>query len=273
MATEDAGAEESAREVLARELSRLRDASGMSLAQLAEETRYDRTYLNRLENGERLSRREVMEALDRVYGTGKLLVGLWRLARQDAFKDRYKSFMWYEARATVMHKYMMVLPGLLQTEHYAKAVLSSAPTPLSDEDLEEAVAARIGRQELLCRATPPRIRVIIDESVLRRPLKDAAAWRAQLAHLVASAGMPNIVLQVLPLSAGVHDLLGGSLSLLWMADGSAVAYHEGNKSGELIEDVAEVAQYRLSYEQLWDLALSPCDSVAYIKQLMEGDTA
>ncbi len=100
--SEDEG---SARWVLACELRRLRESSGRSLARLADEIKYDRTYLHRLETGERLSKLPVMEALDRTYGTGGLLVRLWGLARLDAFKDKYREFMQLEAKATIMHKY------------------------------------------------------------------------------------------------------------------------------------------------------------------------
>ncbi|MFI0258649.1 helix-turn-helix domain-containing protein [Streptomyces sp. NPDC017056] len=264
--------EESAREVLARELRRLREVSGKTLSQLADEANYDRTYLNRLENGERLSRRDVMVALDHIYGTGKLLVGLWSLARRGAFLDRFKRFMQYEARAVVMHKYMMAIPGLLQTEDYARAVLSAAPTPISANLLEDRVAARLGRQELLKRTPPPSVRIILDEAVLRRPLPDAKAWYGQLSHILEMARTPNVAIQVLPFSAGTHDLMGGSLTLLWMADGSAVAYLEGNKSGDLIEDMAEVNQHRVSYDRLRDMSLSLTDSVAFIQQVMEAST-
>ncbi|MEW2432642.1 helix-turn-helix transcriptional regulator [Streptomyces caniferus] len=261
--------EGSARWVLACELRRLREASGKSLAQLAEETNYDRTYLHRLETGERLSKLPVMEALDRVYGTGGLLVRLWGLARLEAFADRYKLFMKYEAKAAIMHKFMLGIPGLLQTEDYARLVLSSAPMPLPADELEESVAVRIGRQDLLRSSPPPSVRVILDESAFMRPPADVAIWRDQLSHLVSASELPHITIQVLPFAAGLHDLIGGSLSLLWMADGMAVAYLEGNKSGSLIEDATEIGQLRLSYDYLRDMALAPPDSVAFIKQLLE----
>ncbi|MGW3007964.1 helix-turn-helix domain-containing protein [Streptomyces sp. NPDC001219] len=261
--------EGSARWVLACELGRLREASGRSLAQLAEEANYDRTYLHRLETGERFSKLPVMEVLDRIYGTGGLLVRLWGLARLDGFADRYKLFMKYEAKATIMHKYMLGIPGLLQTEDYARLVLSSAPSPMCPDALEESVALRIGRQDLLRTAPPPSVRVILDESALMRPPADAGVWGDQLSHLISASELRNITVQVLPFAAGLHDLIGGSLSLLWMADGTAVAYLEGNKSGDLIEDATEVGQLRLSYDHLRDMALTPPDSVAFIKQLLE----
>ncbi|MFG2397965.1 helix-turn-helix domain-containing protein [Streptomyces lydicus] len=108
--------EDMARQVLTGQLRRLREASGKSLAQLAGETNYDRTYLNRLENGARLSKLAVMEALDALYDTGGLLADLWKLAQRDAFKDKYQAFMQCEASAVINHKYSLGIPGLLQTE-------------------------------------------------------------------------------------------------------------------------------------------------------------
>ncbi|MFB6438270.1 helix-turn-helix domain-containing protein [Streptomyces sp. NPDC056411] len=263
--------EDSARWVLACELCRLREASGRSLAQLAEETNYDRTYLHRLETGERLSKLPVMEALDRVYGTGGLLVRLWRLARLDAFKDKYREFMKYEAKATIMQKYAAVVPGLLQTEDFARWTLSSAPRPMSPGELEESVAARLGRQELLYREPAPNVRIVLDEAALRRPVLDEEIWHAQLVRIMEAAQAPHITIQVIPFAAGLHGLMGGSLSLLWMADGSAVAYLEGNDAGDLLEEPAAVARYRLAYDRLRDAALTPTESAAFIGQLMEDD--
>lgn len=261
--------EGSARWVLACELRRLRESSGRSLAQLADEINCDRTYLHRLETGERLSKLPVMEALDQVYGTGGLLVRLWKLARLDAFKDKYRLFMQLEAKATIMQKYATVVPGLLQTEDFARVALSSAPAPISPEELEESVAARLGRQELLHRTPPPDVRIILDESALRRPARDAKIWHDQLSRIVDVARDPHMTVQVIPFAAGLHGLMGGSLSLLWMAEGSGVAYLEGNNSGDLIEDPRDVARYRLAYDRLRDAALSPPDSAAFMRQLVE----
>lgn len=263
-----------ARRVLAHRLKHLREKSGRSLAQLAEETKYDRSYLNRLERGEKLSKLPVMQDLDELYGTDGLLADLWELAKQEAFMDRYRLFMQSEARAVIMDKYMVAIPGLLQTEDYARIVLSSDPALHDEADLSEQVALRIGRQEILRRDPPPMMRVIFDECALRRPpVGDAAVWRGQLARLLEASADPHIKIQVLPFKAGVHDLMGGSLSLLWMADGTAVAYLEGSKSGELVEDSAEVTAHRLSYDQVRDLALSPPASAGFIKQVLEDSTS
>jgi hypothetical protein len=261
--------EDSARAALGSTLRYLREKTGKSLGQLAEDTRYDKSYLYRLEVGERISKRPVMEDLDTYYGSGDLLVRLWKLARQEVFKDQYKAFMKYEATANVMHQYTPSIPGLLQTEAYARVVLSLWPTQRNDEELEEQVAARIGRQELLHRKPPPVFRVVLDESALRRPVADPKIWADQLTHLVYSSAKPSITLQVLPFAAGVHPLGIGSLILLWQPDNSLVAYLEGSATGQLAEEAEEILKYRLAYDQIRDLALTPPDSVTFIERILE----
>lgn len=272
MAEHEVADDASARDVLASQLSRLREASGKSLAQLAEDTRYDRSYLHRLETGERLSERPVMKALDDVYEAGGLLVWLWKRARKEAARERFREFMSWEAQATIMHKYMVAVPGLIQTEAYARTVLSSQPMTSTDE-LETQIAERLARQDILRRDPPPNVRVILDEAAIRRPVADVKVWREQLQHIVDATQSPNVVVQLLPFVAGSHDLMGGSLSLLWMPDGTGVAYLEGSKSGEVIEDPAVVALHRLSYDRVRDSALSPAESASFIERVMEEGTS
>lgn len=264
---------ESKRTTLGRTLRFLREKAGKSLGQLAEETSYDKSYLYRLETGERLSKRAVMEDLDRYHGSGDLLVGLWRDARKEVIKDKYKAFMELEATARVMWLFQLRVPGLLQTEDYARAVLSglsrAQATVGNGEEVEEQVAARMGRQELLHRRPSPSIRVILDEGALRRPVPDAKVWTEQLSHLVDSTELPMVALQVLPYAAGVHDLMSSDLILLWQRVGDPVAYVEGNGIGELIDDPDKVLSFRLSYDLVRDAALSPTESTAFIKRLLE----
>ncbi|MET7766537.1 helix-turn-helix transcriptional regulator [Streptomyces sp. NPDC005393] len=266
------GRKPSARRLLAAEVARLRAESGKSLGQLADETTYDRTYLHKLETGVRIGSPEVIAALDKVYGTGERLAMLWELAREDVFPDKYKRFMELEATATVRYEYSAAtVPGLLQTEAYAREVFQVG-RPRSEDDLEEHVAARMGRQDLLTRDDPPHYRAVLDEAVLRRPTRDPKMWEQQLNHLVQTAEWPNVTLQVLPFAAGLHDLLGGSLTVLWLSDGRSVGYVESSKTGELVENAADVEQLKLSYDLLRDSALSPRETVAFIRQVMEDST-
>ncbi|MCX4235236.1 helix-turn-helix domain-containing protein [Streptomyces sp. NPDC020707] len=258
---------------LGRTLRHLRQKAGKSLGQLAQETAYDKSYLSRLEAGKRLSKVTVMEDLDRYYDSGDLLVRLWRDARKDVIKDKYKAFMELEATASVMWKFQLAVPGLLQTEGYARAVLSglsgAQTTAGNGEDIEEQVAARMGRQELLYRDPAPCVRVILDEGALRRPVSGVRVWADQLSRLVEVGELPSVALQVLPFTAGVHDLMDSHLTLMWQRVGEPVAYVEGNRIGELIDDPDKVLAFRLSYDLVRDAALTPVESTAFIKRLLE----
>ncbi|MEV0775074.1 helix-turn-helix transcriptional regulator [Streptomyces sp. NPDC050428] len=268
----NAGQKPSARQMLAKELARLREESGKSLAELGEETTYDRAYLHKLETGARVGSPEVIAALQAVYGAGEHLSMLWVLAREDAFADKYKRFMELEAKATVQYAYSVgAIHGLLQTEGYAREVFQ-ATRPRDENELSEEIAARLGRQELLRRENAPHFRAVLDESVLRRNTRDPKEWTRQLEHLLEASQLPNVTLQVLPFDAGPHALLGTSATILWLPDGGAVAYTEDAHSGKLIEDPSDVEKLRLSYDLLRDLALSPQDTVAFIERLLEENT-
>jgi transcriptional regulator with XRE-family HTH domain len=269
-----AGDRESGRAVLGRTLRFLREKAGKSLGQLAEETGYDKSYLSRLESGARLSKVTLMEDLDDYFGCGDLLVRHWRAAQLDAFQDQYKRFMELETTARVMRKFSLGVPGLLQTEDFAREVLSKGQTTADGDDIvEELVAARLGRQDLLRQKPAPDVRIIMDEFAFRRPASEPETWRRQLLHLEAVAGWPNVVLQILPFSAGAHHHMTGSLTLLWQQDGSAVAYKEGNECSRLEEEPDSVLRLRLSYDRLRDLALSPSDSLAFVKGALEEHTS
>ncbi|MFF0054623.1 helix-turn-helix domain-containing protein [Streptomyces microflavus] len=261
---------ESGRAALGRALKFLREKAGLSLGQLAVKTRYDKSYLYRLETGKRLSKLAVMEDLDQFYETGGLLVELWKVARREVFKDKYKEAARLELSARIMHLFTLGIPGLLQTEDVARALLSGDQETESEaESVEEQVIARLDRQQLLYRNPAPTVRIIIDEYGLRRQVGSAQVWEAQLEHLIAIAQLPMVTLQVLPLSAGAHHLMDGSLTLMWQEDGSAVAYMEGNQCSELLEDPTDVTLARLSYDRGRDLALPPPDSIAFIRGVLK----
>jgi transcriptional regulator with XRE-family HTH domain len=265
--------DESGRAALGRTLLLLREKAGKTLTQLASETSYDKSYLYRLEKGERLSKRAVMEDLDTYYGSGGLLVRLWRDARKEVIKDKYKAFMELEATARIMWMFQLRVPGILQTEDYARTVLSGlsgAQTTAGNSDaIEEQVAARMGRQELLYRQPAPSIRVILDEGAVRRPVPKLQVWKDQLSHLVETAELPSVTIQVVPWTAGVHDLMDSHLWLFWQRTGDPVAYAEGNGIGELFDDPDRVMAFRLSYDLVRDAALPPAESIAFIKRLLE----
>ncbi|MFC4512790.1 DUF5753 domain-containing protein [Streptomyces ehimensis] len=174
-----------------------------------------------------------------------------------------------ESEATSRYEFSVsTVPGLLQTEDYAREVLRAA-SYRGAEELEGQVAARLARQDWLLRDDLPVYRAILDEAVLMRFPKESKAWQLQLAHLVDVAEMPNVTLQVLPFSAGLHGLVGTSLTLLWLPDGKSVAYTEDAFSGDLDEHPEPVGRMRLAYDLVRDVALSPRESMTLVKQVAE----
>ncbi|MYY13571.1 helix-turn-helix domain-containing protein [Streptomyces sp. SID4919] len=260
----------SAKKVLADELSRLRAASGRSLAALSDLTTYDRAYLHKLETGISSGSPEVLAALDAVYGTGRHLRDLWKLAQQEIHPDKYKRFMERERQATSRHQYAFgILPGLLQTKDYMRELFDTH-RPHAEKARSRHITVRLARQAMMRGENPQHYRVILDESVLHRPTKDRQVWQDQLSALVDAAEAPHIRIQVLPFSAGLHGLLGESLTLLRLRTGKLIAYLEASRWADLIEEPNQVEQLHLTYDLLRDSALAPSESAEFLKELMKG---
>jgi transcriptional regulator with XRE-family HTH domain len=262
----------SARMVYAEELARQRKERGWTLQELANLCTYDPSYLYRLETGKRLGSKDAAQALDRVYGTGRLLARLWKLAKEEANRSRYDGFVKLEARATKIQEYSVsTVPGLLQTKGYAEALLRTET--LSPEQLAQGVAARVNRQGVLLREKPVNYRVLLDEMVLQRVPLEPGVWAEQLERLIEDAQRPNVSIQVVPLKVGVHSLLRTTLQLLRLSSGEAVAYVETDWSGQLIEEIEDVEQLGLFYDQLRDSALSPPESLEFLRTALEDYTS
>ncbi|MEC3996549.1 helix-turn-helix transcriptional regulator [Actinacidiphila sp. DG2A-62] len=260
----------STRSLLAAELKRQRERAGWTLMELSERSRYDPSYLQRLETGTRLGSHDVMVVLDRLYDTGDLLSKLWRKAKREDKQRRYQGFAELEAEATGIQAFSAnTVPGLLQTPGYAEELLRSFG-PDSEEQLASQVHDRMSRQDRLTGVKPLNYRALLDESVIRRPTLRPSTWTEQVQHLIDAAQRPNITLHVVPLNAGLHSLLGGSLQLLWLPSGQTIAYVEGGWSGQLISEIEEVEHFRLSYDRVRDSALSPAESLELLRSTLEG---
>jgi transcriptional regulator with XRE-family HTH domain len=264
------GRSQEPRQRFAEELRTLRLAGGMSLRQLGERLGWDWSLFGKMEKGETLGSPEVVQALDTHYGTPGLLLALWELAAGDhtQFRERYRRYMALEARAvSLWHFAVSVLPGLLQTPGYAREVLAAGG--LKGRELEQQVEARMGRRELLEGEGAPRFRTILSEAVLRTALLDAGEWRGQLQYVADMAERPNIVIHVLPFSAGPYGLDSTDVWFLRVPDGRTVAYTENAHRGELIEENTAVEKLQGAYDAVRDLALSPAESRKFVLSMLE----
>ncbi|GHH87235.1 helix-turn-helix domain-containing protein [Streptomyces capitiformicae] len=264
------GRSQEPRKRFAEEVRALRERSGQSLRELAEQVGWDASQFSRLENGLTLGGPEIVEALDQHYGTPGLLLTLWELAVADPtqFKEQYRQYMLLEAEAvSLWHYAVAVLPGVLQHEYYARELLRAGG--LDGGELDAQVEARMGRRELLLADTTRRFRTVLSEVVLHSPLSDPEEWRGQLEHLLMMGHRVNVTVQVLPLSAGLHGLSNTDTMFLRGVDGRTVAWVETGYSGELVQETTAVEQLQLRYDLVRDSALSPDESRQFIERMLK----
>jgi transcriptional regulator with XRE-family HTH domain len=269
--TRDLDPSRSARDLYGAELRRQRQLTGISLDRLSDIVNYSKTQLHGVETAERLPFPPLSAKLDAAFGTGGLFEGLWGIVQRERFPDRYRRFMELAEQATDIHEYAgHLVPGLLQTEGYARALFRVGDPEGTEEEIERKLALRMGRQARLRDADGPCLWVVLEEYVLRRPVGGHAVMRDQLAALLRWIESPRIHIQVIPVAYGEHALLDSTMTLLTMADLRAYAYVESNYSGQLIENPPAVMHRRRAYDLVRVNALSPRDSAAMIEAAMEG---
>ncbi|MDT0463489.1 helix-turn-helix domain-containing protein [Streptomyces gibsoniae] len=264
------GRSQEPRKRFAEELRLLRTERGDGLRKLGEVLGWDWSLFGKMESGQTLGSPEVVQALDQYYGTPGLLLALWELAVGDPtqFKEQYRRYMVLEAESVnLWHFGVSTVHGLLQTEGYAYEVLALGGA--KGQELDQQVEARTGRRKLLEGEDAPPLRALLAEAVLRAPLRDVVAWRDQLEYLLEASDRPNVTLQVLPQSVGLHGLVSTDVMFLRLLDGKTVAYTENAHRGELVEENSAVERLQRAYDAMRDLALNPAESRKFILRMLE----
>lgn len=249
-------------------LRKLRLRAGMTQRQLGDQVPIAHSRIAQFELGNESPPGDVCRKLDTLLAADGDLIDLWGHVKRTPFPDWVQAFMTYEARAVRMRKFSQLVPGLAQTEAYARAVLQAGRI-YDDGDPEEKVAARLERQALLSREAPPWVSVILDEAVLYRIVGSREVMRDQLTRLLLLEERSRFHLQVLSLSNADAAAMGGSFTLLSLPDGREVAYEEGIVFGRLIEDGDDVLRRAVLYDRLQANALSPSASADLIRTAME----
>jgi transcriptional regulator with XRE-family HTH domain len=253
----------------AEELRAHRAQAGMSRDELAAKTSYSPSLIAMIETGRRSPSRKLAELLDVVFSLPGTFARAEKRLRDVPFPASFRPFVPHEAEATTLRWYEhSLVPGLLQTEDYARAVLSTRPNTTEDE-IEELLAARMRRQEVLSRDDPPLLYILLDEGVLYREVGTAQVMFAQLVHLAYMSRHPNITIQVVPYSAGAHSGLLGSFVMAELDDLPAIAYLETAAEGETAEDPSVVARIALTFDNLRSKALPDVASRDMIMKVAE----
>jgi len=221
-----------------------------------------------MENGDIKVPNGLSESLDRVFETDGFFVRILPLARQEAHPARYQEFLAAADQAVVDESYSPIVHGLLQTPAHARHLLRAGHPYLPEEEIEERVKDRMGRQ-LRLRSMECRYSFILDESALRRRFGTPEEMAEQFQVLLDVARQPNVDLQVLPFSAGPHSEYA-ALSLLTLPDGERLAYEESSRAGIVFEETQEVADRQALYNRLRALASSYEETELSIRSALEG---
>lgn len=270
------------RKRLGSELRRLREQARLTCESVGQRLDCSGTRISRMETG-RISVRpgDVRELLE-VYGvTGDqagALVELAREARRKGWWHRFgpvtpswlEPYLGLEAEATRLWDFQsMVLPALLQTEDYARAMLRAAPGAAPAGDIEQQVALRMARQQVLGGTAPPELRLVLSEGALRVQVGGPAVMRAQLRKLAEVAGQDPVTLQVLPVGAAAQGYPGSPFTILDFADPAdpPVVYSEHLTGSLLLDEPDQVRAYTAVFERLRAEALGPGPSADLIAGL------
>lgn len=262
-------------------LRRYRDAAGLTIEQVAEALDCSTSKISRIETGQiGVSIRDVREML-LLYGVSEAeLEGLMEMARQTRQQGWWQpygsvltsAYVGFEAAAKSIRSYeAQCVPGLLQTEEYARSLIQGARPNLSPEDVSSRVKVRMERQALLMEDEPVELWCVLDEAVLLRPVGGRDVMRRQLERLVALAVLPNVTLQVLPLDAGAHPGMEGSFAVLGFPDEADpdTVYVEMATGGVIRDKPDDVARYKAIFDCLQALALSPDESAELVARTAE----
>jgi len=271
------------RRQLAQALQQLREQAGLKVEAVAERLDVSRSAVAAYEAGRNLVSQPVLESLLRLYGAYDAKFDELNELRKDAKKPGWwstrglpnwlKSYVGLEADAASARVFSLeLLPGLLQTEDYARQ-LHSMVHQLPDQEVERRVATRLQRQKRLIGPSPNLLTfsAVISEGALRRLSAEPAMAVAQLRHLESSARLPNVSLRVLPFAAGLHRSMSGSFTLLAFNPGVSldIAYQEYAVGAHLVDEQDVVHELSGVYDQLQSQALDDDASLAAISELME----
>ncbi|MFJ6772511.1 helix-turn-helix domain-containing protein [Kitasatospora sp. NPDC091257] len=256
-------------------IKHFREKAGITQKQLAALTGYSEDQIGAMERGVRTARIEFLTTVDPLINAGGALMAV----AEDVMKAKIrvserhpaysKAFTSEEARAIEIHNYdTMVVPGLLQTEAYIRALYEMRRPILSPEQIDEWVVARLARQEILTRWPLPVVTWVIDESVLRRPLGGWDVHKEQLQHLLKVGQMRGPELQVMPLDRMSHAGMGGSFSLLTPPNRPQIGYAAAQHVNRLITDPAEVRNMAARYSSIRAQALGLRESLALIEAIL-----
>lgn len=268
---------------LAAELRRLREAAEMTREDVAARTSINEATLYRIETAKTRPQARTLAALCDVYVVSETrrveLVALskeatqrgWMRSFPSELPEQYTTYIGFEAEAQSVWNYeSLFVPGLLQTEDYAQAVIRGVLPMASRDEVESRVQARMARQQLLVGKPPLRLWAILDEAAVRRRVGGPQVMLGQLRHLTQAAELPHVTIQIIPFQAGAHPGMPGSFAILQFSRPDPDVVYVDSMAGDLfLEKEADLQRYTLTFEHLRAVALSPDGSCSLVAAIAE----
>ncbi|WP_031085069.1 helix-turn-helix domain-containing protein [Streptomyces sp. NRRL WC-3549] len=247
-----------------------RVAAGLTQAQLAERATVQMETIASIEQGRRTLLPDLARRLDELLATkGALETAVDNMPEVDLIPAWAERYMDLEREALALSWFEnQVLPGLLQTESYARAVFRSKVPVISTQEIDAQVATRTERQSILHRPVPPTISFIVSEAVLCDRIGGDEVYGEMLRHLLTCAALPGITLQIMPLGRHTHAALSGPFILLETPDFQHIGYTETQRGSQLVADPDEVSILAQKYAMLRTQALNTEDSKGLLDRLL-----
>ena len=259
-------------------LRKLRLEKGLTVEQAAAQLLFSMSKLSRIETGHGVATARDIRDLCALYGVTEeaereRLTSLAREGKQSGWWQSYdldfSTYVGLEAAATELRYYQStIVPGLLQTADYARAMIEVSVPRLTPERMDELIEVKLTRQHVLSRAEPLRLWAVLDEAALHRVVGGPAVMAAQLGRLAQATGHPNVTVQVIPYGAGAHPAMDSTFNILEFGSSvPSVVYVEGLVGWIYLDRSTEIARYQQVFEFLCSLALSPRESLELITEV------
>ncbi|MFF7124542.1 Scr1 family TA system antitoxin-like transcriptional regulator [Streptomyces sp. NPDC008240] len=246
-----------------------RRRAGYTQEQYAPLVQYQPGTVASIEQGRRFPPRVFVERAEEVLDAFGVLKGVYKHAtREKGLASWFRQWAELEEQAISLYTFEnRLVPGLLQTEGYARAIFGERVPMLSDSEIEAMVTARVDRQFLLNDRPNTAFSFIVEEHVLRRETGGSDFMREQIEHLLEARGPRNVELQVMPTSRGAHASMDGPIQLLETPENEWFAYSEGQENSQFIVDPKKISMLHMRYAKLRSQALTPDDTRSLLERI------
>ncbi|WP_084262420.1 helix-turn-helix domain-containing protein [Actinomadura formosensis] len=268
----DPGVPSSPAEYFGTELRAYREASDLSRPQLSKRLGFTPQWIGQIESGNSAPSDEFAMACDTFFTTNGSFYRIWEwiqdFGRLAVLPPGFPDFIAREREAEVVYIFeTMVITGLFQTPEYAREVLKLGKTA---DAVEQLVATRMERQEILGRENPPHVVAIFDEGAIRRPIGNLDVMKKQIQHLIELAELPDITIQIVPTTKGAYEGLPGAFTILGFQEEPGAVRVEGHIGGQIVDHPMAVRKYGVRFDLIRASAMTAEDSLSLLRTILES---